>query len=324
MTLDFKYSPSNIDYIEDLEKYQPNGFHPVHLGDQYDKVESGGHRYEVIHKLGFGGFSTVWLAHGLIDEGYVALKIISASQSSYGVTPAVTSILESHPAKIFVTELRRFLISGPNGELSVRQLARQAAQGLEFLHARGLCHGDFRVNNLVLALAPSFYQRSKDELLNLLGPPIRDPILAYGGNKTGSAPDYVVEPADLTKLGPSYLTDILMVVDFDQLFGFQVVGEQPLPAGIPPNPGFNVGIPINYLAPEGTGSTLFCVLDKNVLPNWANVECGFPHIARDEVAQLLDLLRIVFEYDTTKRVTAAEIVTHLWLAREGVDGGGTS
>jgi hypothetical protein len=41
---------------EDVERYQRGGFHPVHLGDVYDE------RYRVVHKLGAGGFSTVWLA----------------------------------------------------------------------------------------------------------------------------------------------------------------------------------------------------------------------------------------------------------------------
>jgi hypothetical protein len=48
---------------EDLEKYQPGGFHSVHLEDIYDN-----NRYRVVHKLGAGGFSTVWLARdGLQD-----------------------------------------------------------------------------------------------------------------------------------------------------------------------------------------------------------------------------------------------------------------
>ena len=47
-----------INYItEGLESYRPGKFHPVHLGDTFHNS-----RYEVIRKLGFGSFSTVWLA----------------------------------------------------------------------------------------------------------------------------------------------------------------------------------------------------------------------------------------------------------------------
>lgn len=44
---------------ESLEYHRTAGFHPVHLGDTF---KDG--RYRVIHKLGHGSFSTVWLARG--------------------------------------------------------------------------------------------------------------------------------------------------------------------------------------------------------------------------------------------------------------------
>lgn len=40
-----------------LSRYQPGGYHPVTLGDIF---KDG--RYKVHYKLGWGGFSTVWLA----------------------------------------------------------------------------------------------------------------------------------------------------------------------------------------------------------------------------------------------------------------------
>jgi len=45
--------------IEGPHGYRPGGYHPVHLGDVY------GQKYRVIHKLGFGAYSTVWLARDL-------------------------------------------------------------------------------------------------------------------------------------------------------------------------------------------------------------------------------------------------------------------
>ena len=42
-----------IDGVEDLEGYIPGGFRPTYLGEGF----SDG-RYRVIHKLGFGGYST--------------------------------------------------------------------------------------------------------------------------------------------------------------------------------------------------------------------------------------------------------------------------
>ena len=42
---------------EDYEDYVKGGYHPVHIGDTF----SDG-RYVVVRKLGWGHFSTVWLA----------------------------------------------------------------------------------------------------------------------------------------------------------------------------------------------------------------------------------------------------------------------
>ena len=51
---------------EYLLDYVPGGYHPVHLGDTF---KNG--RYEVLHRLGWGGFSTVWLAR---DKWYTTGK----------------------------------------------------------------------------------------------------------------------------------------------------------------------------------------------------------------------------------------------------------
>lgn len=53
------FCQNNLLYTqESLSKYQPGGYHPVNLGDTFDNG-----RYKIHHKLGWGGFSTVWLAN---------------------------------------------------------------------------------------------------------------------------------------------------------------------------------------------------------------------------------------------------------------------
>lgn len=52
------YCPSLLLHTqESFSKYRPGGYHPVNLGDAFKN-----NRYEVHHKLGWGVFSTVWLA----------------------------------------------------------------------------------------------------------------------------------------------------------------------------------------------------------------------------------------------------------------------
>ncbi|KAG6843956.1 hypothetical protein H0H87_011411 [Tephrocybe sp. NHM501043] len=59
---------------EDWEDYVKGGYHPVKLGDAF----SGG-RYVVVRKLGWGHFSTVWLAHDTKTNRHVALKVVKSA-----------------------------------------------------------------------------------------------------------------------------------------------------------------------------------------------------------------------------------------------------
>ncbi len=61
--------------MEDFERYACSGFHPVYIGDTFK------HWHKVIHKLGSGGFATIWLARDQLDSRYSALTIIAANAS---------------------------------------------------------------------------------------------------------------------------------------------------------------------------------------------------------------------------------------------------
>ncbi|KAK3949797.1 serine/threonine protein kinase [Pseudoneurospora amorphoporcata] len=66
--------------IEALNNYSPGGFHPVHLGDILGPL-SDPSRFRVLHKLGHGGFGTVWLCRDTKDGKPKALKILSGHSS---------------------------------------------------------------------------------------------------------------------------------------------------------------------------------------------------------------------------------------------------
>lgn len=100
----WKYLPFELGECEDLENYGPGGFHPVHLSDVYDD------QYRVVHKLGFGGFSTVWLARNALTNQWVALKIVAARESP---TYEARSVIASHPS---IAGSRLFaVVDRPNG-----------------------------------------------------------------------------------------------------------------------------------------------------------------------------------------------------------------
>lgn len=46
----------DIDDVERLDDYRPRGYHPIKMGDYLHE------RYRVVHKLGYGAYSTTWLA----------------------------------------------------------------------------------------------------------------------------------------------------------------------------------------------------------------------------------------------------------------------
>ena len=150
---------------EGLENYVRGGYHPVHLGDVFED------KYKVVHKLGYGGFSTVWLARDSVLQRYVAIKILCAEVSSQGPELKVLNYLKQsstdHPGRRYVALLLdHFELHGPNGthlclvsevlgpsiayligkDLQLRgkiarKVARQLVQAVAFLHSQGVCHG---------------------------------------------------------------------------------------------------------------------------------------------------------------------------------------
>ncbi|KAJ4313792.1 hypothetical protein N0V84_009253 [Fusarium piperis] len=110
-----RFLPAQVGDTEELELYQTGGFHPVHLGDLYDEG-----RYRIVHKLGAGGFSTVWLAYDSLLSCWVALKIVVADKSIVVEAKAVLchSITSQWSDDRFITYTRYFHIEGPNGRFT--------------------------------------------------------------------------------------------------------------------------------------------------------------------------------------------------------------
>lgn len=166
-----RYANTPLSNVENIENYGPGGFHRVILGDIFRS------RYKVFHKLGYGSFSTVWLARDLSSNRYVALKILEADSSAnckeLEQLKILASVESEHEGKRHVVRvLDDFMIEGPNGRHLVlvmdvadpsiasfhipvdfergprrlevglaRKMSKQLVHAVDFLHSQGLCHG---------------------------------------------------------------------------------------------------------------------------------------------------------------------------------------
>lgn len=169
---------------ESLKDYCAGGYHPVHVGE---KFKDG--RYEVVRKLGWGHFSTVWLAKDSHNNNkHVAMKVVrSAShytEAALDEIKLLNSVAEgnaSHPGRAHVIGLLdSFEQEGPNGlhvcmvfevmgenllglikrydykgipSVLVKQISKQILLGLDYLHREcGVIHTDIKPENILIEI----------------------------------------------------------------------------------------------------------------------------------------------------------------------------
>jgi len=102
---------------EPLERYAPSGFHPIILRDTFSHG-----RYRVIHKLGWGGYSTTWLVRDSLKNRNVVLKVARADASTKSrpsekdILRTLATLSNTHPGYAHLVQLLdAFEVRGPNG-----------------------------------------------------------------------------------------------------------------------------------------------------------------------------------------------------------------
>ncbi|KAG6873152.1 hypothetical protein C0995_002306 [Termitomyces sp. Mi166 len=171
---------------EDWEDYVKGGYHPVQLGDQFSEG-----RYVVVRKLGWGHFSTVWLAKDTKCDRHVALKVVKSAPRYTETALDEIKLLQrlitssspppNHPGRSHVISfLDHFRHKGPNGTHVcmvfevlgenllglikrhqnkgvpihlVRQIAKQVLLGLDYMHrCCGVIHTDLKPENVLISI----------------------------------------------------------------------------------------------------------------------------------------------------------------------------
>jgi serine/threonine-protein kinase SRPK3 len=135
-----RFIPSCLDYVECAEDYRPGGFHPVAIADLFAEG-----RYRVVHKLGSGGSSTIWLAREQgTSGGLVTIKVMRAellSNNSIEDVPELSvprSVSSLAPGANIQTPQDYFMEVGPNGShlCLVYQLAGPSILSMSFSPGR--------------------------------------------------------------------------------------------------------------------------------------------------------------------------------------------
>ncbi|KAL3478156.1 kinase-like domain-containing protein [Aspergillus californicus] len=238
------YEP--IESVERMEYYQEGGYHPVEIGDYFHDC------YRVVHKLGHGTSSTIWLAWDGFSNRYVAVKICTAHSDAVEIdlmSQLAGSLKSSGIHTTMIPSiLDRFNIQGPNGthaclvtsparmslseakngswiglfQINVaRALAAQLVTVIQYIHSQGFVHGDLHGGNILLEPQSSFDKLFTKELHELYGEPELEPVNRLDGQtpppgvpKHGVVPIWLGESSEKVTLPKSRI----ILIDFGQTF----------------------------------------------------------------------------------------------------------
>ncbi|KAF6750784.1 CMGC/SRPK protein kinase [Ephemerocybe angulata] len=259
-----RYRPLSLCEVEDLQAYRPGGLHPCSIGDTL-----GNGCYTILHKLGHGGASTVWLAQDSTSaNGLVTLKVLASdssqrpprellinrklqevfarSEHSQHVQLIDTNFVEKGPNGThlcFVSKRRGPSVRSVNEFYSqhrksklrgsiARKIAGQVARVVQQLHGANIVHGDLTTSNMLFMLDNSAGHLSGRAVYDLLGSPVQEEVVPLPGfNVHPSAPAQATEAADITGLIP-HLADEVVLSDFGQSMDIREAARDYNPATV--------------------------------------------------------------------------------------------
>ncbi|EIM91661.1 kinase-like protein [Stereum hirsutum FP-91666 SS1] len=271
-----RYIPSQLDSVENPECYHPCGLPPLSI---HDALHNGPHRYKILHKLGFGGSSTVWLARDSEGGRLVTIKAMRADVLAGPKTiddlpdVRIPNLLHATSvSKHLLTPLSAFTHLTPNGlhpflvfpffgpsvqamydtpgrvrgsrrlrgEVA-RRVSREVGGAVGGMHRVGVVHGDITTSNILFRLSTQIKSWSDTYINAYFGPPETEPVrLRRPDEPLGPH----VPPELVAPIPDSLMRDLMYVQESVVLSDF---GQSYV--GVPPK-DYQPGTSLNYLAPE--------------------------------------------------------------------------
>ncbi|KAL4925637.1 kinase-like domain-containing protein [Aspergillus undulatus] len=182
--------------VEPWHKYDKyattNVFYPVYLGEVLNK------RYQIEHKLGAGGGSTVWMAHDLQTKTNVAVKVMSLDGWAENEFKMQDEIVRSvQDTSHLVTYLDKFLVTGETSEHRALVMPL-AGRCLETYHVQNIPKNNLNERNCMWGLRP-IHDLDRTDKYKLLGRPMKQPIPRLDLWKKGELEEFCLGDFGLSK-----------------------------------------------------------------------------------------------------------------------------
>ncbi|PMB72802.1 Serine/threonine-protein kinase spk-1 [Beauveria bassiana] len=313
-------------------------------------------RYQVVDKLGYGGYSTVWMTRDMQQDTYVALKI-GVADSRVHETTVLKRFLDAAPrtaanstALVGLNAIPRvldaFTVRGPNGEhpsyttalagtnlrdacdLSMfrlevaRALAVKLVSAIAYVHSRGYAHGD-ETDLLLIDFGESFAPKLSTQ-----------PCEDCRSHLAARPPESHLEPlsplsfsADIWCLGLAiwnlFAIRPLFAAAFSPpaaIIAQHVDALGPLPSdwwSLWEERGDYFDENGNSIQGQYGGPTLNKAFDDWLHKNRLEFEVG--SFSEEEKTAFLQLLRRMLSYDPLQRPTADEVLKSGWIANWAMD-----
>ena len=126
------YDDSDSSEDEGLPDYKIGGYHPVHVGEVFKN------RYVIIQKLGWGHFSTVWLAKDKKNDTYVAVKVQKSAQhymeAAYDEVEILDQVSSFWKKKEWQRSIRHYFKDEPE-KLKELENSRKSCHNVQLLNS---------------------------------------------------------------------------------------------------------------------------------------------------------------------------------------------